>query len=343
MAAYLVIGGSSSGSGSVADDGPHKLVAQATVINGTYKKAESESSSDTVSDSDVADFQKFGVKNAKGANGSYTNGTGLSQKSLSFKGVYGTIDDPEAAVDAMFAKVKSESEKNQSGDSTRQAAGSPETVNPSGFSNGIMKCQVAQIDNTNSSSTGAGAAKTITVPFCIWGDHSTVAQASAFSLAGLASGNRGSTDDVVSLAAKLLQRRARRKVAAEPRWGRPASVAGRPYSCRSAVVRRGDRQPVRLTDRRVCSPAPEAGRVRHHAARMPRGMAACSLDLGANQVAAVTYVVHAPALVGACRRRRHQRHNPGCHNHTCRYQNPLDHAHPHVAPSRFQLTGHANE
>jgi hypothetical protein len=204
VAAYLVIGGSSSGSGSVADDGPHKLVAQATVINGTYKKAESESSSDTVSDSDVADFQKFGVKNAKGANGSYTNGTGLSQKSLSFKGVYGTIDDPEAAVDAMFAKVKSESEKNQSGDSTKgKLLGSPETVNPSGFSNGIMKCQVAQIDNTSSSSTGAGAAKTITVPFCIWGDHSTVAQVSAFSLAGLASGNGGSIDDVASLAAKL--------------------------------------------------------------------------------------------------------------------------------------------
>ena len=203
VGAYLVIG-KGGGGGSVADDGPHKLTTPATVIDGTYKKSDDATGSDSVSDSDLAGFRKWGVKNPTGVNAGYVNGKGLAAKSLGFSGVYGTIDDPEAVVDAMFAKVKAESEKDQSGDQTKgKLLGSPETVHPSGFSNGIMKCQVAQFENTGSSSTSAGAAKTVKMPFCIWGDHSTVAHVMAFSLAGMASGDGGSIDQAADLAAKL--------------------------------------------------------------------------------------------------------------------------------------------
>lgn len=200
VGAYFVIGGG-GGSGSVSDDGPHKLTAPATVIGGTYKKADSSNSPDSMSDDDLSDFQKWGVKNAKDVSAGYQNGTGLTAKNLTFGGVYGTIDDPEAVVDAMFAKIKSESEKDKSDEG--RLIGSPETVHPSGFSNGIMKCQVAEFTNDDTASKGAGAAKSVKMPICIWGDHSTVADVTAFSFAAMAAGNAGSIDETADLAAKL--------------------------------------------------------------------------------------------------------------------------------------------
>jgi hypothetical protein len=204
VGAYLVIGGSSSGSGSVADDGPHKLTTPATVINDTYKKSDSSGDTPTMSDSDIKDFEKWGVKNAKDAGAGYVNGTGLTAKNLSFTGVYGTIDDPEAVVDAMFAKLKTESEKDQSKDKTKgKLIGSPQEFKPSGFSNGILKCQAAEITNTDSSTSTAGAPKTVKVPLCVWGDHSTVASVTSVDIAAFLTGKSGSLDDAAATAAKL--------------------------------------------------------------------------------------------------------------------------------------------
>ncbi|SEC82973.1 MULTISPECIES: hypothetical protein [Streptomyces] len=203
VGAYFALSGGSSP--SIADDGPHKLITPGSVINGTYtKESGSDDSSDGLSDSDKSDFEKWGVKNPTQVSSGYENGTGLTKKGLSFSGVYGSIDDPEAVVDAMFAKAKSESEKDQSGSDTKgKLIGSPQTVHPAGLSHGIMKCQVAQIDSTGSSSEDAGMPKTIKMPMCIWGDHSTVALVTSFSVASLASGESGSLDDTAELAAKL--------------------------------------------------------------------------------------------------------------------------------------------
>jgi hypothetical protein len=201
VGAYFLIGG--GGGGSVADDGPHKLIAPAAVINGTYAKNADAGSSDTMTDSDRSDFEKWGVSNPQQVTGVYDSGTGLTKKGLNFKGVYGTIKDPEAVVDAMFAKAKAGSEKNQSGDSGFQGKliGSPQTVNPSGLSNAVMKCQVAQLDTSGSAQSGVP--KTVKMPVCIWGDHSTVGLVTAYSVASIASGDGGTVDDTASLAAKL--------------------------------------------------------------------------------------------------------------------------------------------
>ncbi|MFJ8494710.1 hypothetical protein ACIRBZ_41195 [Streptomyces sp. NPDC094038] len=199
VGAYFVLAGS-SGAGGIKDDGAHKLTTPATVINGTYKKSDNADSSDGLTDSDVSDFEKMGVKNPKAVSAVYGNGSGLTTKSLSFAGVYGTIDDPEAVVDAMFAKVKSESEKSGSSDRSK-LVGSPETVEPAGFTNGVMKCQVVQVDN--SSAASAGEPKTLKSPMCIWGDHSTVAIVSAFSFANLAGSEGNLVADNAEIAAKL--------------------------------------------------------------------------------------------------------------------------------------------
>ena len=54
-----------------------------------------------------------------------------AKKLVTFSGVYGTIDDPEKVVDAMFAKMKTEAEKDrlQGG----KLVGSPKAYTPAGF------------------------------------------------------------------------------------------------------------------------------------------------------------------------------------------------------------------
>ncbi|TXJ85320.1 hypothetical protein E2C11_05380 [Streptomyces lavendulae] len=204
VGAVLLLGGG-DGSSSVADDGAHKLITPATVINGTYTKQDgSDGSSNGLSDSDKSDFQKWGVQSPTEVSSSYETGTGLTKKGLSFSGVYGSVKDPEAVVDAMFAKIKTEASKDQSDSATKgKMLGSPQTVHPAGFSHGVMKCQVAQIDSTDSSSSASGMPKSFKMPVCIWGDHSTVAFVSDYSVASLASGQSGSLDETAELAAKL--------------------------------------------------------------------------------------------------------------------------------------------
>lgn len=201
VGAYFVLAGSG---GDITDDGPHKLVAKSSVVDGTYKKSNDSGSDNDITDSDRSDFEKWGVKNPTEVSAGYEAGTGLSKKGLSFSGVYGTIDDPEAVVDAMFAKAKSEADKTQSGSDTKgKLVGSPEAVSPADFSGGIMKCQIAQIDSSSSSASESGVPETIKMPVCIWADHSTVAFVSAYSVASIASGDGGSVEDLGNLTAKL--------------------------------------------------------------------------------------------------------------------------------------------
>ncbi|MER6463885.1 hypothetical protein ACWC4D_37535 [Streptomyces sp. NPDC001288] len=190
VSAYFVLG-NGGGSSSVADDGPHKLTAPAAVVDGAYKK-QGTSQSGQLTSSDVKNAEAWGIHDPKDVSASYVQGSGLTAKSLSFSGVYGTIDDPEKTVDAMFAETKAESAKS---DSQGKLVGEPKTFEPAGF-DGIMKCQEIESED---SSTG----KSTTMPFCVWGDHSTVAYVFAYDLAAIATGKSGSMQDTAALTAKL--------------------------------------------------------------------------------------------------------------------------------------------
>lgn len=106
--------------------------------------------------------------------------------------MYGTIDDPEKVVDAMFAQMQKDAKSESSSDG--KLVGSPQEVTPAGFSNGIMKCQ-----NIESSESG----KTTRMPFCIWGDHSTLAYVLSFDIASLSAGKSTSIADAAALTAKV--------------------------------------------------------------------------------------------------------------------------------------------
>ncbi|MGW3656867.1 hypothetical protein ACWD6R_14745 [Streptomyces sp. NPDC005151] len=187
---FLTSGG---GGSSVADDGKtYKLTTPETVLGGTYKKAPSE---DKMSASDLKEFDGYGVTNPKDAQGSYTSGDATAQKMLSFSGVYGDINDPEKVVDAMFAKMKSEAAKDKK--SEGELVGSPKTYTPAGFENGILKCQ------ENKVSGESGSAKTMSVPICVWGDHSTVAVVLDMDMAAMMTGKSVPVEDAANNAAKL--------------------------------------------------------------------------------------------------------------------------------------------
>ena len=57
-----------------------------------------------------------------------------------------------------------------------------------------MKCQEIKTSESG---------QTVTMPFCIWADHSTVTYVLSFDLAGLAAGKSTSMEDAAALAAKL--------------------------------------------------------------------------------------------------------------------------------------------
>ncbi|MEU7338260.1 MULTISPECIES: hypothetical protein [unclassified Streptomyces] len=190
VGAALLLGGGGGGS-SVADDGAHKLTAPAVVIDGTYKKS-GDAKSGTMSKSDIKDAESWGVENPKDISATYQNGSPLNGKLVTFSGVYGSIDDPEKVIDAMFANTEKESKKGSASDG--KLVGSPQKMTPAGFKNGVMKCQFVETEANS---------KTTRMPICIWGDHSTVAYVVSYDMASVLKGKSGSMDVAAETASKL--------------------------------------------------------------------------------------------------------------------------------------------
>ncbi|TWV35848.1 hypothetical protein FRZ03_26310 [Streptomyces misionensis] len=194
VGAVVLLGGGSSG---MADDGPHKLTTPATVLT-EYKRGSSKS--DTMTSSDLKDAEKWGVHNPQDVSAEYKSGDAsnpLGQKIIEFGGVYGTIDDPEKTVDAMFAYLKSESSKDSSTDKYT-LVGEPKQYKPASLDGAVLKCQQAKGANTDS--TGP---KEMSFDFCIWGDRSTLGMVMPMDVAMLAAGRSGDPAADAELAAKF--------------------------------------------------------------------------------------------------------------------------------------------
>ncbi|MGW6398997.1 hypothetical protein [Streptomyces sp. NPDC055134] len=198
VGAYFMFGG---GGSSVADDGPHKLTTPATVL-GEYKKSASGDDS-SMSDKDVKDAEKNGVKNAQGVGADYQAGDAktnpLAAKYLKFMGVYGEISDPEKVVDGMFAEMKKNSSTDNS--DTGELVGSPQSFDSDGA---VMKCQETKIKNeTPSSGETTSAPKEMSMPVCIWGDHSTLGIVIPVDLATAMTGKTADLQSAADTSTKL--------------------------------------------------------------------------------------------------------------------------------------------
>ena len=173
VGAYFVLAGSGSG---LKDDGPHKLSAPAAILSAKYKRV-GDSSEQKASSRDAKDLAKSGVTGATSVSAIYSTvdlqsldtsdptdvAKAQTAENVTFFGVYGTVKDPEAALDATFANMKKDS---SSGDDV-QFVGDAQSVSPDGLDGAVMKCQQAKGKNQL---TG----KAQTAYLCIWADYSTI-------------------------------------------------------------------------------------------------------------------------------------------------------------------------
>ncbi|MFD4503994.1 hypothetical protein [Streptomyces sp. NPDC058457] len=174
VGAYFVLGG--SGSGALKDDGPHKLTAPASLLSGKYKRY-GDSSEEKASSSDAKDLAKAGVTDATSVGAFYstidlssldtTDPTSVAKaqtaENFTFFGVYGSVKDPQAALDTTFAQMKA----NSGSDGDVKLVGDAQSVSPAGLDGAVMKCQQA---TGKSQLTG----KDQTAYMCIWADYSTI-------------------------------------------------------------------------------------------------------------------------------------------------------------------------
>ncbi|MFE3152034.1 hypothetical protein ACFXJ6_36195 [Streptomyces sp. NPDC059218] len=183
IVALAVIGGGvyflTGGGGGLSDDGPHTLTTPATVLS-EYKRVSKDGASQQQDTEVTKELTNSGIENGRSVTGIYSTAdltkidpsnpadpSLLTAKGISFIGAYGKISDPTKALDTFFAALQ----KSASESKDTKIIGSPEEVSPSGFENGIMKCQAA---------TGMDVMtkKMKTDWFCAWSDYSTMAMVS---------------------------------------------------------------------------------------------------------------------------------------------------------------------
>ncbi len=113
---------------------------------------------------------------------------------MRLSGLWGRVDNPESTVDSMFLSV-AVATKN---DSTKTLEGKPEKVTPAGLDGDgtVMKCQKTTFKD-------AGSPKAISMPLCIWADHSTVGSVFVVDAAAVISGEDIPLARAAELTAKL--------------------------------------------------------------------------------------------------------------------------------------------
>ncbi|MCX4726580.1 hypothetical protein OHB13_11190 [Streptomyces sp. NBC_00440] len=213
IVAVAVIGGgvyllTSQGGGnsdvSAATKG-YKLVAPAS-IDEYQKQQGADQSAWAAGGKEKA--EALGIKNPSKMGAAYKTGSNLTEKDLNLSGLWGTIDDPEQALDGAFALSKANIAKTASGGLKVELQDSPKTVTPAGFSGALMKCQNAKVTNT-ASSTGDSSdptsqvPKTFVLPICVWADYSTLGIVQNTDVSLIMTHQSLSLDDAAALTAKV--------------------------------------------------------------------------------------------------------------------------------------------
>ncbi|MCZ7414233.1 hypothetical protein [Streptomyces sp. WMMC897] len=170
---FIVFMGDDGGAGEAADDGPHKLVAPETVD--AYKLQ--DGSGGSMGEGDFEDMlDTLGISEAESVEGEYntvdtSNPDSLNESSLatmeiaSFSGLYGSVEDPERAVDDFFGAMRAQASKDPE---KGELVGDPEGVSPDGADGSVMKCQEIRVK------ASADVPTDMSTAVCMWADYSTV-------------------------------------------------------------------------------------------------------------------------------------------------------------------------
>ncbi|MBQ0983418.1 hypothetical protein KBZ10_02470 [Streptomyces sp. F63] len=149
--------------GGSGDDGPHKLTTPQTVAGEFERQGEGKDDSG-VSGKDRESLDQLpGVKDPHPVQAEYAT---ASKKQMLLTGVWGTVDNPEQVIDAMFTVLRTMAED----EGTVEVLGSPEEAEPDGLGSAVMKCQKFKTTNEDPNAK----VKEAELPVCIWADSSTV-------------------------------------------------------------------------------------------------------------------------------------------------------------------------
>ncbi|WP_328326543.1 MULTISPECIES: hypothetical protein [unclassified Streptomyces] len=154
----------------------YKLVAPASI--GEYQKQQGgDQSAWAAGGKEKA--EGLGIKNPSKTGAAYKTGSNLTEKDLNLSGLWGTIDNPEQALDGAFALSEANITKAASDGVKVELQDSPKSMTPPGFSGALMKCQNAKVTSTADSSAGSSdptsqVPKTFVLPICAWADYSTL-------------------------------------------------------------------------------------------------------------------------------------------------------------------------
>ncbi|MFI9258593.1 hypothetical protein ACIGT4_12865 [Streptomyces sioyaensis] len=154
--------------GSGGDVAPYTISLPDKLLNGEYSKAPDSSAGKQPEDfSNDKELKAMGVTDSTAVKGAYTNSGKLI---LGVAGIYGTVNDPESAVDQLFAKLEETQQKNASASHAKIETVTPETTySPSGFDGAVMKCKVQK-----ATVSMGGVTASQQVSMCIWGDSSAI-------------------------------------------------------------------------------------------------------------------------------------------------------------------------
>ncbi|MCC5035027.1 hypothetical protein DMH02_017855 [Streptomyces sp. WAC 00631] len=163
VAVAAIVAGVVFFTGGSGDDGPHKLTTPQTVAGEYERKGEGRNDSG-VSGKDRESLDQLpGVKDPRPVQAEYAT---ASKKQMLFTGVWGTVDNPEQVIDAMFTVLRTMAED----EGTVEVLGSPEEAEPDGLGSAVMKCQKFKTTNDDPNAP----VKEAELPVCIWADSSTV-------------------------------------------------------------------------------------------------------------------------------------------------------------------------
>ncbi|UQI43682.1 hypothetical protein M1P56_04570 [Streptomyces sp. HU2014] len=182
----LVAGGVYLLGGDESEDAAsYTIVMPDTLVDGKFKKDSSDGDDkpEPPSDSDTEEMKAFGIENADGADGSYTN---AEKQSLRVIGVHGDIPDPAKSVETMLAKMEKEQKDEQKVPGAKTETTPYKDYRPAGFKDAVLKCTDSKTTYTfDGGAPMGGALETST---CVWGDKGVLGMVTADNMQGVAEG-----------------------------------------------------------------------------------------------------------------------------------------------------------
>ncbi|GGX70380.1 hypothetical protein [Streptomyces hiroshimensis] len=164
LGGFLILTG-----GSSADGGTRYRLTAPDRVGGLAKTAPVDR---TFRADHLERLRRLGVRDAGTVTAGYSSGSS-ARGMLMYSGVWGEVKNPERAVDGMFEAMAEDAQARpvKQGGAREEIEGSPERVSPRGLDGGdaVMKCQTVHFTPADGE---AGAA--LTLPYCVWADHSTV-------------------------------------------------------------------------------------------------------------------------------------------------------------------------